>query len=51
MKEPIYEADRSLTLYVAAEREQQAATEGALTAWAILALALVVLGLMIGGCA
>ena len=37
-----------------ARREQQAATfttEGALTAWAILALALVVLGLMIGGCA
>lgn len=37
-----------------ARREQQAVTfttEGALTAWAILALALVVLGILIGGCA
>jgi hypothetical protein len=53
VKEPLYEADRSLTLYVAAEREEQAAahtTEGALTAWAVLALALVVLGIVIGGC-
>jgi hypothetical protein len=54
MKVPLYEADRSSTFCVVAEREQQAATfttEGALTAWAVLALALVVLGLMIGGCA
>ena len=56
MKEPLYEADRSLTFYVAAERaerEEQAAartTEGALTAWAVLALALVLLGIVIGGC-
>lgn len=55
MKVPLYEADRSSTFYAVAavaEREQQAATfttEGALTAWAILALALVVLGIMIGG--
>jgi hypothetical protein len=48
-----YEADRSLTLYVVAEREDQAAvptTEGVLTAWAVLALALVLLGIVIGGC-
>jgi type III secretory pathway component EscT len=54
MKEPLYEADRSLTLYVTAEREEQTVahtTEGALTAWAVLALTLVVLGIMIGGCA
>ena len=54
MKEALYEADHSLMFYVAAEREEQAAaptTEGALTAWEVLALALVVLGLMIGGCA
>ena len=54
MKTPLYEAERSLTFYAATEREQQAATftiEGALTAWAVLALALVVIGTMIGGCA
>lgn len=53
MREPFYEADRSLTFYVAAEREEQAAaptTEGVLTAWAVLALALVLLGIVIGGC-
>lgn len=52
MKVPLYKADQSSTFYVVAERGQQAATfttEGALTAWAILALALVVLGIMIGG--
>jgi len=53
MKEPLYEADRSLTLYAAAEREEQAATstaEGTLTAWAVIALVLVLLGVVIGGC-
>lgn len=54
MNDPIYGSERSITFYAVAEREQQAAaftTEGKLTAWAILALALVVLGIMIGGCA
>ena len=53
MKAPLYEADRSYTFYAGTEREPQAATfttEGALTVWAVLALALVVLGIMIGGC-
>lgn len=30
--------------------EQQPPTEATLTAWAVLALALAVLGIMIGGC-
>lgn len=48
----VHDADRSFTFYVTAEREHQAATpiaESTLTAWALLALVLVVLTIMIGG--
>ena len=54
MNDPFYGPERSITFYVAAEREQQAATaitERALTTWAVLALALVLLAMVIGGCA
>jgi hypothetical protein len=53
MKEALYEADRSLTFYVAAERERVStpSTEATLTVWAILALISVLVTLAIGGCA
>lgn len=52
MNDPVYGPERSLTFYVAAEREHQRATstEGALTAWAVLALFLVFAAIMLGGC-
>lgn len=51
MNDLVYRSERSITFYVAAKREQHAATsERTLTAWAALALALVLLGLIIGGC-
>jgi hypothetical protein len=52
MIDPVYESERSITFYAIAEREQQARShEGKLTAWAVLALLLVVVGIMLGGCA
>ena len=53
MNDPVYGSKRSITFYVVADRAQQTAatTELTLIAWAILALALVVIGLTIGGCA
>lgn len=53
MSDPLYGPERSITFYAAAEREEQEAapsTEGALIAWAAIALAVVVLTIMLGGC-
>ena len=51
MNDPLYGPERSLAFYVAAERKQQAAaSEWTLSAWAALALALVVLTIALGGC-
>jgi len=51
VNDPIDGPDRSITFYAAAESEQRASlTEGSLTAWAIVALLLVLATIMLGGC-
>jgi hypothetical protein len=51
MNDPFYGAERSITFYVAAERDRTApVSERSLTACASLALAIVVLTIVFGGC-
>jgi len=55
VNDSVYGPERSITYYVAAEtaesEQQTAPLERNLIVWAVLALTLVLLGLLIGGCA